>query len=265
MIVFPTKPAEATEKFAFDFTEALNGAAITGSPTLTETGVTLDSSEVSGSLVELVLSGGTEGTVATVECTVTTDAGETLYALGVLPIGGEAVDLAAAKTSQRIEGDDEDALLAGFLRAAIDYVERRSGKNLTEKVEMQTVDGFCGRIRLWKGPVSSILSVAYDDDQGVEQTFTDYRFVGSEQLLLPAYNKSWPTYRRASGSVRISYIAGYKPEEVPAQLLQAALLLFGHFNANREAVIASDRAAAVELPLGVEALVAPCSPPLVAS
>jgi hypothetical protein len=64
--------------------------------------------------------------------------------------------------------------------------------------------------------------------------------------------------------VRISYVAGYEPAELPPELTQAAILLFGHFNANREAVIASERAAAVELPLGVEMLIAPYRAPGIA-
>jgi hypothetical protein len=55
--------------------------------------------------------------------------------------------------------------------------------------------------------------------------------------------------------VRLTYVAGYDPTELPPELTQAALMLFGHFNANREAVIAGDRAAAVELPLGVASLI----------
>jgi hypothetical protein len=40
--------------------------------------------------------------------------------------------------------------------------------------------------------------------------------------------------------VRISYVAGYDPADRDlAPLVQAAILLFGHFNANREAVVAA--------------------------
>jgi hypothetical protein len=76
----------------------------------------------------LLLSGGTAGTVATVECTLVTSGGETLYALGVLAIGGEAVDLATAKAAQRIEGRRRGRAARGFLRAAIGAVERRPAR-----------------------------------------------------------------------------------------------------------------------------------------
>jgi uncharacterized phiE125 gp8 family phage protein len=75
---------------------------------------------------------------------------------------------------------------------------------------------------------------------------------------------SWPVTAFGPGTVRISYVAGYEPAELPPELTQAAILLFGHFNANREAVIAAERAAAVELPLGVEMLIAPYRAPGIA-
>src|SRR6185503_9167764 len=116
-------------------------------------------------------------------------------------------------------------------------------------------------LRLWFGPVSQILSVDYDDPDGVTQSLTSFRLVeGEDAQLLPAYGEQWPATARGPGTVRISYVAGYDPTELPPELTLAAVLLFGHFNANREAVLADTRAAAIELPLGVEALIEPyCS------
>jgi uncharacterized phiE125 gp8 family phage protein len=276
MIIFDPKEPGASEVFAFDFTAELGTDTLTGTPTIDADGVTDGAPAIDGNLVKVRLSGGTPGTVATVLCSVPTVAGNLLVQLGVVPIGGTAIDLATAKAAQRIEDDSEDALLAGFLRAAIGAVEARTGKNLTQKVVTQVVNGFpCGSyaggpahygthagIRLWKGPVSSILEVAYDDGNGVEQALTSFRLVeGANARLLPAYGEVFPVTAFGPGTVRLSYIAGYEPAELPPELTQAAILLFGHYNANREAVIASDRAAAVELPLGVEMLIAPyCAP-----
>jgi uncharacterized phiE125 gp8 family phage protein len=274
MIIWPAKDPGATENFAFDFTDALNGATISGIPTVTSADVTVAGINVDGAFVRFRLSAGTAGTVAKVNCLATLSNGEILPELGVLPIGGEAVSLATAKAEQKIDGDSEDALLAGDLRAAISHVEKTTGKNLTAKIESQTVHGFparCsafGAIRLWKGPVSEILSVKYDDGDGVEQTLTSFRLVeggdaGSARLL-PAYGASWPSTAVGPGTVRVTYIAGYDPAELPADLTLAVLLLFGHWNANREATTASDRSAAVELPFGVERLIAPFRVPGIA-
>ena len=295
MIIWPAKDPGATEKFAFDFTDFLNGDTISGSPTVTGDGVTVTAVAVDGAFVRFKLSGGIEGTVAKVACTIVTSAGETIPALGVLEIGGEAVSLATAKLAQRIEGDDEDALCAAYLRAAIGSVEARTARNLTPKIVTQTVDGFppggayagigypiggtfgalgypaggssglpCGAsataIRLFKGPVAELLSVKYDDANGIEQELASFRLVeggsaGSAKLL-PAYGASWPVTAIGLGSVRLTYVAGYDPAQLPPELTQAAILLFGHYYANREAALVDSRAAAVEIPLGVEALLA---------
>jgi uncharacterized phiE125 gp8 family phage protein len=283
MIIFAPKDPAATEKFEFDFTARLGSDTIEGDATLVPDGVTIDSDQVDDGKVDMVLSGGTAGTVATVECTIVSSGGETLYQLAVVPIGGEAIDLATAKAAQRIEDDSEDALLSGFLRAAVGMVERRTGKNLTQKVVTQEVNGFaaghrgqagCGRypyyggeaIPLFKGPVSEVLGVVYDDGDGVEQDLASFRLVeGANARLLPAFNERWPATAFGPGTVRVTYVAGYDPTELPPELVQAAILLFGHYNANREAVVAgAGSAAAIELPLGVEALIAPYRAPGIA-
>jgi uncharacterized phiE125 gp8 family phage protein len=266
MIIFPAKAPGEVEKFAFEWADVLGGGTITGTPTLVANGATIDSQAVSGSQVQLLLSGGTVGTVATVECTIETSLGETLYELAVIPIGGEVISLETAKLAQKIDTNDEDVLLGGFLRAAIGHVERATSKNLTKKVEHQIVAGFPRgdrAVRLWKGPVSSILEIKYDDGQGVEQTLSSFRLVeGAHAKLLPAFGSPWPVTACGEGTVRISYIAGYSPEDLPPELPQAAILLFGHFNANREAV--NIGGTVTELPLGVEALIAPYRVPGIA-
>jgi uncharacterized phiE125 gp8 family phage protein len=158
-------------------------------------------------------------------------------------------------------------------------VQDVTAKLLTSANVAQTVDGFpgCGQhsafgrlepyhanagagqqaIRLWKGPVTAVVSVKYDDSEGVERTLADYRLIeGTNAKLLPAFGVSWPVTASGPGTVRIVYTAGYATDEVPSALDQAVLLLLGHYYANREAVHAGDRAGAVELPLGVEALLA---------
>lgn len=279
MIIWPPKGPTEVEKFAFDFTAVLNGASISGAPTVVPDGVTAGVPAVEGAFVRLVLSAGVAGTVAKVTCTIVTDAGETFSEVAVLPIGGEVISLAEAKAAQRIEDDSEDVLLAGLLRAAIGYVERATGKNLTAKIETQIVNGFPGgaycspsmggnsfardAIRLWKGPASEILSIKYDDSDGAEQTLSSFRLVeGPNAKLLPAYGAAWPVTAVGPGTVRLTYIAGYDPAELPPELIQAALMLFGHFYANREAVAVSERSgSAIEVPFGVDMLTAPyCAP-----
>lgn len=277
MKFWPSKAPGEVEDFAVDFSAALEDGESIASKTVTADGVTVDRSSIDGALVTLWLSGGSEGTVAKVVVAIVTDTtpARTYSETCVLEIGGEAIALATAKAQQRITDDSEDALLAGMLRAAVRQVETVTGKKLRSRVCRQQADGFpasalahtnpaaiAGGIRLYCGPVSEILSVEYDDGDGVAQTLTDFRLVegsdASPARLLPAYGSSWPVTACGAGAVRVSYVAGYDPTELPPELVQAALLLFGHFNANREAVaVAAGSATVAELPLGLEWLVGP--------
>lgn len=267
MIIWPAKDPAATENFAFEFAATLGGEEIS-TQLLVADGATVSGATIEGTSVPFELSGGTRGTVAKVSCTATLSDGRILVEMGVLPIGGEPISLADAKTALVIERDDEDVALAGYLRAAVGHIERATGKNLTPKIVAQTLDGFplkpCdprhprGPLPIWllQGPASEVLSIEYDDPDGVTQSLTSFRLVpGRNAKLLPAYGACWPITACGEGTVRLTYVAGYDPTELPPELTQAALMLFGHFNANREAVIAGDRAASVELPLGVAALI----------
>lgn len=172
------------------------------------------------------------------------------------------IDLATAKSHLRVDTADQDALITVYLAAAKTAVERATGKLLTPRSVKQTVAGFPGAdtpIRLWYGPVSGAVSIAYDDSAGAAQTLASYRLVeGSNAQLLPAFGKTWPAVAEGPGTVRLTYTAGYVSAELPAELDQAVLLLTAHFYANREAATVGDSAA--ELPLGVESLVSKYRP-----
>jgi uncharacterized phiE125 gp8 family phage protein len=177
------------------------------------------------------------------------------------------IDLAAAKEHLRVDTDAEDSSIAIYLASAKAAVESATGKLLSQRIVAQSLAGFpCdpqrAAIRLWYGPVSGdVVAITYDDSDGIEQALADFRLVeGSTAKLLPAYGALWPSAQYADGSVRITYTAGYADEDVPGDLDQAVLMLVGHYYLNREAVNSGTSAGAVELPLGVEALVAPYRP-----
>jgi uncharacterized phiE125 gp8 family phage protein len=264
MIYWPAKAPEEVEDFYFDFSSVLqDGETIVSEVVTPNDNVTVDDEDIVGEKVQVWLSGGIAGSVGVLICTIVTSSDRTYSEVAVLEINGEAVSLAIAKASQKIDIDDEDILLGTFLRAAIGHVEARSGKLLTQKIVSQIVNRFPankGPIRLDYGPVTEMLEVLYDDSSGTEQELVDFRLVGGkENLLLPDFSVDWPTAAVGQGAVRLSYIAGYGPtDRERSELIQAALLLFGHFNANREAVAAiTGKSTNIELPLGVQALIAP--------
>jgi len=60
-------------------------------------------------------------------------------------------------------------------------------------------------------------------------------------------------------AISVEYVAGYASAgQIPEGIRQAILLLVAHFDRNREAtVISTSRMSVSELPLGVDALLAP--------
>lgn len=263
MIDWPEKGPAEVLNYKFEWAAVLQAGETIVSRVVTAVGVTIDSNTIAGSDVTVRLSGGTEGDVARVTCRIVTSATQTFEEVAILPIGGGPVSLATIKAHLRVDFDTEDVLIAAYLRAAVGTIERLTGRVLSGRVVEQRIDGFpVGQIALWNDPVREIVSVIYDDADGVATTIDpgDYRVVAGEPfLLLPAVTASWPTPIAGKGSVRVRALAGYLPGQVPPELIAAVLLMVGHLYSNREAVSQGGSAAAApaELPLGVKALCFP--------
>jgi hypothetical protein len=244
VIIFDPKEPGASEIFAFDFTAELGGDTLTGTPTIDADGVTAGAPAIDGNLVKVRLSGGTPGTVATVLCSVRTTGGNTLVQLGVVPIGGAAIDLATAKAAQRIEGDSEDALLAGFLRAAIGSVETAHG----QEFDGAGRDGRCSPaspaalgIRLMGPQIRIILMTWYGSSRsgcgkarsarssrssmtmrnGVEQTLPSFRLVEGSQPNCCRLMAIWPVTAFGPGHGADQLCRGLRPRRAePPELAQ---------------------------------------------
>lgn len=76
------------------------------------------------------------------------------------------VALAELKAFLRISVSEEDALLAGFLRAAADLCEAFTGRALVDRVVEELAAASTVRTRLGSGPVRAIDSVAAIDETG---------------------------------------------------------------------------------------------------
>lgn len=178
-----------------------------------------------------------------------------------------AVPLADAKTYLRVDGSNEDSLIAGLIQAATDHVERTTRRTLVYTTYRLRLDTFPdGPIELPRSPAVEITqggNYAYDmpavdyidqDGDTVELVKdTDFEVDLAENppsLYLPPQTY-WPlTQAGKAKAVSIDFVAGYGPTAatVPPLLKTAVLLLVGHWYENREAVgsVGSEVALAVD-------------------
>lgn len=167
------------------------------------------------------------------------------------------IDLELVKSHLRVEHDDDDVLIQAYISAACAYVDGPQGI-LGRAIWTQTLElrqnVFCGPIHLPYGPVAAVASIAYVDPYGAEQTLDDTGYVlRTGDIVGLTYGASWPALRGDAEGVRIQYVTG--EDEAPTAIVQALLLLIGHWYANRETVNVGNITS--QLPLATQALLAP--------
>ena len=166
------------------------------------------------------------------------------------------IDLALVKADRRVDHDDDDALIQAYIDAAVSAIDGPKGwldrATWTQTLEIRQ-DRFCDSIKLPYGPVQSVTSIIYVDDDGAEQTLATsvYQVSGDEVVL--AHDQSWPSLRGDKDGVRVRYVAG--ADEAPAAIMQALRLLVGQWYESREAVNVGNIVNA--MPFAVDALLAP--------
>jgi uncharacterized phiE125 gp8 family phage protein len=188
----------------------------------------------------------------------------------ITPPTEAVLSLAEIKAHVRVEHSDDDALLVLYLNAAVALIDPAAGGWLGRALRPQTweyrLDGFpCWSIELPYPPLINVISVKYDDVNGVEQTLiesTHFRVLGkgaplARQSIEPLWGGAWPVARCQAESVRIRYQCGYPlapSDAIPAVIRQWLLLKIGAFYANREQ-FAIGGAMAVSLPDHVEQMI----------
>jgi uncharacterized phiE125 gp8 family phage protein len=178
----------------------------------------------------------------------------------------EPVTLIEAKAHCRIDTSDDDGLLAGYIMTARAWLESQVGPLMTQTWDT-TFDyrwpWYDDRyvLRLPLRPVQSVTSVTYVDESGATQTLSPslYTVVLNTPVATveKAYNALWPNVRRQIAAIAVRGVYGYgsNPGDVPAPLRHALLMLVGHFNEHREAVVIGQAPASV--PMSVEMLISP--------
>ncbi len=179
----------------------------------------------------------------------------------ITPPAVEPVSLARAKAHLRIDHDEEDDLITGWIRAARELSEQYTGKRWVTQTLRLTLarwpdDGtsdIAGAIRLPVEPVASVDTVRYFDAAGTEQALDaeDYQtwLEHSPPLVCPPPDGYWPALKRGKVKpVTIEFTAGGPLQNVPAGVSVAMLLAIGNWDENR-----GDSGAAKSLPPAAKA------------
>lgn len=179
------------------------------------------------------------------------------------PLQDDVLTVADAKKHLRVDFNDDDALIQGYIAAAIQNVDGRDGwlgRALSEQTWELRLPDFGGSvIPIPLPPLISIESIKYYDAADVLQTLsadvyevTGIGGFGKARVVLKA-GQAWPGLAKRSENVLVRFTAGY--EVVPAPILTAIKRQVGAMYENREAVVIN--ATVAKLPGGVEAMLTP--------
>lgn len=158
-------------------------------------------------------------------------------------------------------GDDD--MIDGLITDAREFVESKTGLVLVPRDITETARQLGAYIDLSSWPITSVNAIRYPGPTGLAAIPPGgwmQSFKARPVRVLPstagwgvgAYAFAGYACRPATLPVEIDITAGYtSPDDVPRRVKRAMLLLIGHWYGNRDAAEVGQRAAAVELPMGV--------------
>lgn len=193
----------------------------------------------------------------------------------------EPLTIAEAKSHLRVDVDDENDLVTALIQAAREWVETFTHRALITQTWDLMLDDFPtnwastavhrtsmtdGAIWLPKAPLQTVTSINYIDSTGTTTLWAATNYTVDAPAgpwarvgrIVPNYAVIYPVTRLVPNSVTARFVAGYgAAAAVPVGIKAAIKLLIGHWYQNREAVLVGTRAAAIDIPMGLEALLWP--------
>ncbi len=142
--------------------------------------------------------------------------------------------------------EDDELIMNMCVQPAIDELDGVDGwlgrALVTQTWRMKLPSFPAGCIRLPLPPLQSVTGIVYLDRDGATQTLAPsaYQVIVDDEpgRIQPVYGTIWPTARAQSGSVAITFVAGYgAPSAVPQIIKNYILHRAAQSYAQREAVI----------------------------
>ena len=174
----------------------------------------------------------------------------------------EPISIAEYKEHMRIEHSDDDALIAGLINVATNYLDVTGmlGKAMITQTWCEYVDFHATTVHLSITPVQSVTSIQYYDVNNVLQTDTlsNYYIIGTKgyKTIYPKSGFSWPVTFKRDDAIKITYVVGYgdTASSVPKTVRHALKMLVANYYENRENELIGT--ISKSLPFGVEQLIA---------
>lgn len=185
----------------------------------------------------------------------------------------EPVTLSEIKAHVRVEHEEEDALLQGYVQAARIYCETKTDRCFIDTQLEMKLDTFPAGIELslplppfTSTPSRQAIEVTYLNVQLQPLTVTEAEPVivsspgtfianraSTPAVLTPNVNGYWPVTGPIRSAVTVRWWAGYGLDgtSVPKPLRHAVMMLAGHWYLNREAVAPGSM---TNVPYGVDEL-----------
>lgn len=170
------------------------------------------------------------------------------------------VSLDEAKAHLRVDHDDDNSVITGFILAAVSHLDGQGvlGRAIITQTWAQWVSQSPGWVRLTVGTFQSLTSVQYYDADNSIQTATlshfETRLDGDFVWVKPKADHTWPLAYNRNDAIKLTYVAGYgdAADDVPQSIRQSIMLMVGHWYDNREATTVGKVS---KLPLAVDALI----------
>lgn len=153
----------------------------------------------------------------------------------------EPIGLDEVKKQSRIDIDDDDLLIQGYILGVRKMVEGLYHLALITQTWTMYLDYMpFGEIEIYKIPIQKINSVKYMDAAGVYQTLATNQYTADlnrrPPRIIPAINASWPQVTCRPSAVAVEFDAGYglTVNDIPQNIRMYLALTVGNYYENRE-------------------------------
>ncbi len=156
----------------------------------------------------------------------------------VTPPAIEPVDLVEAKAHLRVDGTQDDTLIASLISGARQVAESLLGRAFITQTLRLLSDTAPERIfTLPRAPVQSVTHIKTYDDADVATTLSSslYMLDLADSRISLRNNAQWPAVSRAINGFEVQYVAGYGPaaSDVPVALRRELLAHTAHLYHHR--------------------------------